>query len=76
MLYWRIMRPINSQQAVIAGRKGGKAPKRPYRYGIHDIAKASGKSVHAVRHDRQRGKFDPYSLESLVSYCISCHARK
>jgi len=35
---------------------------------MDDIVKAKGKTLSAVRNDRQRGKFDPYDLLSLVRY--------
>lgn len=50
------------------GRKGGSAPRKPFKFNIHDIAAAKGKSVLAARKDRQRGKFDPLSLRSLADY--------
>lgn len=45
-----------------------KVPKRPYKFGIRDISAATGRSLAAIRKDRQRGKVDPKDLRSLVAY--------
>ena len=45
-----------------------KAKRRPFKFGTHDIAAAVGKTVHAVRKDRERGKFDPKSITSISAY--------
>lgn len=60
-----MLAPMNQSDR---SRLGGKAPRKPFRFGIHDIAEARGKSLAAVRKDRSRGKFDPNDLRSLASY--------
>lgn len=59
------MQDMNIQQL---SSKGGKAPRKPYRFSIQDIALVAQKSVAAVRKDRQRGKFNPFDLNSLTEY--------
>lgn len=41
---------------------------KPYRFDLSDIAKLVGKGVEAVRTDKNRKKFNPHNLKSLVSY--------
>lgn len=47
-----------------------KARRRPFKFGTHDIAAAVGKTVHAVRKDRERGKFNPKSIASIAAYIV------
>lgn len=61
----------HSQEAKEFGRRGGKAPKRPLKYTISELAEAAGKSVDAVRKDRQRGKFNQRDLRSVAQYILS-----
>ena len=49
---------------------------RQYRWSIHDIAQTVGKSVWAVRKDRQRGKVDLKDLRSLCRYVQEQQAKK
>jgi hypothetical protein len=63
-----------SAQAQEFGRRGGRAPKRPLKFTITELAEAAGKSVDAVRKDRQRGKFDQKSLRSVAQYILSAKA--
>lgn len=53
--------------------RGGKAPKKPYKFGIQDISDAANKNLWAVRKDRQRKKFDPHNLTSLSNYIHECN---
>ncbi len=46
-------------------------PRKPYKFSLQDIADAKGASVGAVRKAKQRGKFDPSNLLSVVRYIMS-----
>lgn len=48
--------------------KGASATKRPYRWSIHEIAAAAGKSIHQVRKDKQSGLVDLKNLTSVHLY--------
>lgn len=51
-------------------QQGGSTPKRPYRFGVQDISRATGRSLWAIRKDRHRGKLDPTDLVSLSEYVV------
>jgi len=53
-------------------RVGGSARKKPYRFGMREVAEVAGKSMGSVQKDRQRGKFNPRELGSLVKYLRWC----
>lgn len=61
--------------SILPGQIGQTVAKeyKQHRFSTLDIARAVGKSVGAVRKDRQRGKFDPKDLSSLAEY-VSNHA--
>ncbi len=54
-----------------AGRRNKGRHKHPYRFGPHDIARATGKSMATVRRDRKRDLFDPTDLLSLAHYVVT-----
>lgn len=58
--------------SVLPGQIGQTMAKeyKQHRFSTLDIARAVGKSVWAVRKDRQRGKFDPEYLRSLAEYVM------
>lgn len=47
-----------------------KILRRPFKFGTHDIAAATGKTVHAVRKDRERKKFDGKDIKSIAKYIL------
>lgn len=50
--------------------KGGKTPRRVYRYSLLDIAKATGKSIHTVRRDKRNGKLKMDDFMEVVKYVV------
>lgn len=51
--------------------RAGKAPKRPWRYGLRDIAKATGKTNLATSRDYNRRKYIYGDLVSIAYYIVS-----
>jgi len=56
-------------------KRAGKAPKYLVRFTMRDIAMATGKTMGAMRKDRQRGNYDPRDLSSLAAYIMRCQAK-
>lgn len=54
--------------------KGGKAQRKPYRFGMDDIAKATGRAKGTIRNDRQKGTLDFRDLGVLAGY-VNFHAK-
>ena len=46
------------------------ANKRTFKFTLNDVSAVTGRSIHSVRDDRQKGKFDPEDLESLSKYVV------
>lgn len=44
--------------------------KRIFKYTINDIHEVTGRSVHTIRDDKERGNFRPYDFKSTIQYIL------